>query len=195
MTNAMGLTRSNVSRWMVRRMRFSVHSTSVCKRAGWLLTQNPLDQRMGVFGRQRAAAIRRQRHCHVAPVGLAAESQLVLKHHACVWHVAITVRDLLKRRREKRRVPGMAEHAMLLIDQRRRFGLGKRCAACRQQQRKCARSEIMQGRGIHGTHSRKGCEFSVKAVPRSRLTHIKAMFLLPSDDPSMAVARSGIASN
>lgn len=71
---------------------------------------------MGVFGRQRAATIRRQRHRHVTPVGFAADSQLVFEHHVGVWHATIAFCDLLKRRREKRRIPGMAEHAMLLID-------------------------------------------------------------------------------
>lgn len=171
---------------------FSVHSTNMCKRTRWLLTQNPLDQRVSVVGCQRAAAIRRQRHCHVAPVGLAAESQLVLKHHAGVWHVAITLGNLLKRRCEKRRVPGMAEHAMLLVDECRRFGLGKRCAACCQQQRKCACSEIVRVRGIHETHSRTGSEFSVGAVPRARLTHIKPTLRVAFDRPPRSVTFLGV---
>jgi hypothetical protein len=83
----------------------------MCIQTGGLLTQNPLDQRVSIFGCQRAAAIRRQRHCHVAPVGLPAESQLVLEHYAGVWHVAITIRNLLKRRSEKRCVPCLGLHA------------------------------------------------------------------------------------
>ncbi len=86
----------------------------------------------------------------------------------------------------------MAEHAMLLIDECRRFGLGKRCAACCQQQRKCACSEIVQVRGIHETHSRTGSEFSVGAVPPSRLTHIKPTLRVAFDRPPRSVTFLGV---
>jgi hypothetical protein len=41
--------------------------------------------------------------------------------------------------------------------------------------------------GVHETHSRTGCEFSVESVPPARLTHIKPMFRVASDRPPRAV--------
>jgi hypothetical protein len=85
---------------------------------------------MGVFRRDRPAAVRRQRHGHVAPMRFAADPQFVFEHYLCIGHVAITFRDLLERRREKRRVARMTEHAMLLVNESGRLGLRKRCATC-----------------------------------------------------------------
>jgi len=54
----------------------------------------------------------------------AAKAQLVLEHELCVWHVAITLGDLLERRGEEWRIVCVAKHAVLLVDQGGRFRFG-----------------------------------------------------------------------
>ena len=111
---------------------------------------------MGVFRGERAAAILRQRHGHVALMCFSANPQFVFEHCGCTRHVAIALCDLLERRCEEGRVAGMAEHAMLLIDKRGWLGLGERCVVCHQEQRKEVCGEKTRRRGIHDVQSTRG---------------------------------------
>ena len=99
------------------------------------MTQHPHDERMRVFRRERAATFRGRGHGHVAPVRSTAYAELMFEHDLGARVVAVTVGDLLERRREERRVVRVAEHAMLLIDQCARLGLGERSRG--EQQQRC----------------------------------------------------------
>ena len=125
------------------------------------LTQEPPDQLVAVFRGERADAILRQRHGHLAPMCFAADPQFAFEHGRCTRYVAIALGNLLKRRREEGRVAGMAEHAMLLINKRGGLGLGERCVICYQQQRKQARGKKARLRGIHDIHSTRGSRVSL----------------------------------
>ncbi len=97
------------------------------------MAQNPFDERMRVFGRERAAALCGRGHGHVAPVCSAAYTELMFEHDPGIRVIAVTVRDLLERRSEERRIDGVTEHAMLLIDKGSRLGLGERSRSEEQQ--------------------------------------------------------------
>ena len=97
------------------------------------MAQHPFDERMRVFGRERAAALRGHGHGHIAPMRPTARAELVFEHDLRMGVVAVAVGDLLKRRSQERRVVRMAEHAMLLIDKGSRLGLGER-SRCEEQQ-------------------------------------------------------------
>lgn len=88
---------------------------------------------MGVFRRERAATLCGRGHGHVSPMRTTADAQFVFEHDVRAWVVAVAVGDLLKRWSEERRIVGVAEHAMLLVDECARFGLGER-ARCDEQQ-------------------------------------------------------------
>src|SRR4051794_7008793 len=81
------------------------------------LTEYPVHQRVCVLRRYWPAAIGRQRHRHVSPMGFAAQPQLVLKHELRVGHIAVASGDLLERWCEERCVARMTEHAAMLIHQ------------------------------------------------------------------------------
>lgn len=82
-----------------------------------LLAQHPSNELARLFLRQRAAALRRRRHRRIAPMRLAAQTQLSLEHPSCARLFAVAIGDLMKRRCEERFVYGMTEHAVLSIDQ------------------------------------------------------------------------------
>ncbi len=80
------------------------------------MTQHPFDERMRVFWRERAAALRWRGHRHVAPMRSTSHAQLMFEHELGMRVVAVSIGDLLERRCKEGRVIHVAEHAMLLID-------------------------------------------------------------------------------
>ncbi|CAN0626219.1 protein of unknown function [Burkholderia multivorans] len=87
-----------------------------------LLAHDPVDQAFRILCGKRPAALGGARHRRVAPVRAAAPAQFVFEHQVRVRRVAVAFGDLMKRRREERRVWRMTEHAVLLVDQFGRLG-------------------------------------------------------------------------
>jgi hypothetical protein len=81
------------------------------------LAQDPIDKRMRIPRRERAAALRRRRHRRIAPVHSPAQTQLSGEHIRGMRFFSVPLGDLMKRRCEKGRIHRVAEHAMLTIDE------------------------------------------------------------------------------